>query len=185
MTDPEHRPIDSTTGVRCTCVNWPKLPMAFHEPECAVSVAYDAGKRMPSYEDLPCACGHLHSIYARCGNQACGCLQHSKAYPEETGVVTDAAPKTFEEALDRTIEQARQLMLNRQEKYGSGNIDRHGEMGIRVRLDDKVARLGNMKDFPDESRLDSWLDVVNYGLIGAMLNQDRWGLPLDNDHTTQ
>lgn len=76
----------------------------------------------------------------------------------------------------------------KQKDYGPDAIRRHGRQGVLVRLDDKVARLGNLLDQeraargtesllarteeerPNfEPRLDSWLDAANYGLIGAAL----------------
>lgn len=76
----------------------------------------------------------------------------------------------------------------KQKDYGPDAIRRHGRQGVLVRLDDKVARLGNLLDqertaqgtesllarteeeTPNfEPRLDSWLDASNYGLIGAAL----------------
>jgi hypothetical protein len=83
----------------------------------------------------------------------------------------------------------------KQKDYGPDAIRRHGKQGVLIRLDDKAARLGTLleqernaqgtesflerseAETPNfESRLDSWLDASNYGLIGAALET---GVELD------
>jgi hypothetical protein len=72
------------------------------------------------------------------------------------------------------------LWKERQLKYGPGNIAMTGAAGVMVRLADKVARLkrvyldGGRKDFDDESLVDTWLDVINYGAIGLVCEQHEW-----------
>jgi hypothetical protein len=84
-----------------------------------------------------------------------------------------------------------QTLDRKQQDYGSQNIARHGELGVLVRCDDKTARLQNLlknrntmvlADDPtecqmaprNESILDSWLDLANYGIIGAMCHLGEW-----------
>ena len=89
-------------------------------------------------------------------------------------------------------------MLDRQKKYGAGNVTAQGLYGIATRLSaDKVARL--MKalngkvvegkvvldplsdEFTDESLDDTLMDIANYSLIAWMLRHDYWTLPRDKD----
>ena len=89
--------------------------------------------------------------------------------------------QTFEETVDYVLGKMREVMIDRQRKYGPGNITRHGKLGLRVRIGDKLERLDHSegKDFADESEGDAWLDIANYGLIGVMVHEQIWGRPLD------
>lgn len=81
----------------------------------------------------------------------------------------------WENDLHDVLFVVREMMTSRHRKYGAGNIARHGLAGIRVRLDDKLARLeaGN-DDHPDESVYDTALDIVGYGLIYLMWLDGTW-----------
>ena len=73
-----------------------------------------------------------------------------------------------------------QTLDRKQIDYGPGNISAFGEVGVLVRANDKIERLknlhktGKLGDPENESVLDSWLDLANYGIIGAMCNQRLW-----------
>ena len=100
-------------------------------------------------------------------------------------------PQTFEEAMDLVLAEMRELMLDRQYKYGPENIRGMGIHGLIVRINDKLARIKedhkncsflgecNLRDLPDEEREDAWKDLANYaGVIALMVMRDTWGLPL-------
>ena len=105
-----------------------------------------------------------------------------------------ANPQTWDAAVDAFYAEARAIMLDRQAKYGPGNVTAQGLYGIATRLSaDKVARL--MKalngkvvegkvfldpvpdDFNDESFDDTLMDIANYALIAWMLRHGFWSLP--------
>jgi hypothetical protein len=73
------------------------------------------------------------------------------------------------------------LLDSKQQCYGSGNISSFGEYGVLVRANDKIERLKNLLR-PDsatetpahESLLDTWFDLSNYSLIGALCRMGRW-----------
>jgi len=91
---------------------------------------------------------------------------------ERLGLKTDIGRK----ALTLAVENI-QTLDRKQQDYGSQNITRHGEFGVLVRCDDKTARLANLlkQGKPqNESQLDSWLDLANYGIIGAMCHKGDW-----------
>lgn len=71
-----------------------------------------------------------------------------------------------------------QLFASKQEAYGRGNIDGFGELGVLVRLNDKLERLKNLvykqRSNDMESVRDTWLDIVGYGLIGLMVHDGVW-----------
>ena len=71
------------------------------------------------------------------------------------------------------------MLLDRKQKdYGPRNISDFGELGVLVRANDKVQRLRNLHGkaaIPaNESILDSWRDLANYGLIGQMIRSGAW-----------
>ncbi len=113
----------------------------------------------------------------------------------EFGEVVDAIvgregePATLEEAYAIVQRAAREVMFQRHRRYGSGNIARHGEYGVAVRADDKLARIGNMlksnqSDHTGESREDSWGDLSNYGHIAVLLIRGWWHLPAERQDQT-
>ena len=75
-----------------------------------------------------------------------------------------------------------QLFDTKQMDYGSTNIAACGEMGIAVRLQDKVSRMRNLllKELKGESSInhesleDTYLDSANYCLIGLLLKRGLW-----------
>lgn len=91
---------------------------------------------------------------------------------ERLGLKTDIGRK----ALSLAIENIKTLD-RKQQDYGSQNIARHGQYGVIVRCDDKTARLANLinkETTQNESVLDSWLDLANYGIIGALVSLGEW-----------
>ena len=71
-----------------------------------------------------------------------------------------------------------ELFETKQRDYGSKNISLSGEMGIAVRLQDKVCRMQHLLEtggeVNHESLADTYQDVANYGMIGWLVNQGRW-----------
>ena len=81
-----------------------------------------------------------------------------------------------------------QLFDTKQQDYGSDNISSNGELGIAVRLQDKVSRMRHilLKDLTaqeksahvfkanHESLEDTYKDAANYALIGLLLQRKRW-----------
>ena len=66
----------------------------------------------------------------------------------------------------------------KQANYGSGNIAKFGETGVLIRMNDKLERLVNLwkagKEPVDETKNDSWGDLLNYGAIGLMTRYGVW-----------
>ena len=68
----------------------------------------------------------------------------------------------------------------KQHDYGPGNISKFLEVGVIVRLSDKIERLINLwkKGALDmatcESAEDTWQDICNYGAIGLMCRRETW-----------
>ena len=81
-----------------------------------------------------------------------------------------------------------QLFDTKQQDCGSNNISSSGELGIAVRLQDKVSRMRQilLKELTEqeksarvfkanhESLEDTYKDAANYALIGLLLQRKRW-----------
>lgn len=81
----------------------------------------------------------------------------------------------FEIVLDKALAEVRELMVSRHAKYGPGNIARHGELGLLVRLGDKYERLdNNREDLEDESVDDTVDDIIGYGVIWKLWRKGQW-----------
>lgn len=78
--------------------------------------------------------------------------------------------------LEEKLEEVAAVMRDRGAKYGPGNIAEFGELGVLVRLSDKLARLRHSRevDFADESSRDAWIDIIGYGLIGLAWADGQW-----------
>jgi len=99
--------------------------------------------------------------------------------------------KTFEEGLEKITDDLKKLMIRKQNDYGHENIMASGEVGIIVRMTDKLARLRNLYDITDksfikkipknESLKDSFQDIANYAIIALMLRRGVFTLPLKKE----
>ena len=69
------------------------------------------------------------------------------------------------------------VLDKKQRDYGSRNISEFGEIGILMRVWDKICRLKNLmgKENPkNESIDDSWLDMANYAIIAILVRRGIW-----------
>lgn len=97
--------------------------------------------------------------------------------------------KTFEEAIDFVREKSKQVLISKQKDYGPGNILAFREVGVLVRVYDKVERLRNLlmnnREPSNESLDDTWLDIENYATIARMLRAGIFELPLAEEGKKQ
>jgi hypothetical protein len=86
---------------------------------------------------------------------------------------TDAAKIALGVVLDNIT-----VFDKKQRDYGSQNISKFGELGVLVRMSDKLERLINLiqkkREASNESIEDSYLDSSNYGIIGYMVRKGWW-----------
>ena len=96
------------------------------------------------------------------------------------------------ESLELTTDMGREIVKvalecmklfdDKQQDYGSTNISASGEIGVAVRLQDKVSRMRHIllkqmcgeNGVNNESLADTYQDVANYGMIGMLLNRNLW-----------
>lgn len=84
-----------------------------------------------------------------------------------------------------TVQDVHKLLCSKQADYGHENILAFGDVGICVRMSDKIARIKNLngkKNAMNESLLDSWLDLLGYAVIGLMLLSNTFQLDLRSDN---
>lgn len=78
-----------------------------------------------------------------------------------------------------------QFLAGKQRDYGHQNILAYGTVGVKVRISDKVARLTNLiernAEGVNETIQDTWADILGYALIGKMLDNGTFELPLEED----
>lgn len=77
------------------------------------------------------------------------------------------------------------VLVSKQHDYGHDNINAFGQIGIAVRLSDKIARYYNLirrdREAKNEPFMDCLKDMVGYGVISAMLAADTFNLELEFD----
>jgi len=96
--------------------------------------------------------------------------------------VLDRYPQPTEESANvvrsfcATVVMASEVFARKQADYGCGNISSFGELGVLMRVTDKVARLTHLagRSALNEPVADSWLDIAVYGFIALMVRSGRW-----------
>ena len=82
-----------------------------------------------------------------------------------------------EKEMEKITEEMKELLKYKNKTYGDNNITKIGKIGIVTRIEEKIERLKNMieKNIEDsESREDTWKDIAGFGIIGVMLERDKW-----------
>ena len=85
----------------------------------------------------------------------------------------------FEQDVDDVVKEVKELLLRKRNDYGTENISRFGELGVVIRLSDKLDRLVNLVVKPklsgkggnavnNEPIDDTWLDIIGYGILGLL-----------------
>lgn len=93
---------------------------------------------------------------------------------------TSGNPSSLDGYIAKELARTLDLFRERQAKYGPKNIAEFGEVGILVRLYDKMARLrnyymdGGAGDMGDESVADAWYDIACYAIIALVCRQGLW-----------
>lgn len=94
--------------------------------------------------------------------------------------------KTFNEAAYQVGKDVAEIVAKKQADYGPKNILNcpvGAELGVVVRLYDKLARLANLLESGaepnNESIEDTIDDIMGYGMVLKMVRQDTFTLPLE------
>lgn len=94
-------------------------------------------------------------------------------------------PATLEDAFKVLGTAAALLLKSKQAKYGKDNIREFGHYGLVIRSNDKLQRLKNKYfknvDLGEEGVIESYGDLVGYGILGIALEKGWFDLPLTKD----
>lgn len=113
-------------------------------------------------------------------------MEEERVYPSKfhkiAEEVFDKLKCSEEETLDYIVKslQCIELFDIKQHDYGPENIAQFGDIGVLIRLNDKIQRLrtlylsGDDPRFSGEALEDTWKDIHVYGVIGLMCMQGIW-----------
>ena len=82
-----------------------------------------------------------------------------------------------EKEMEKIADEMKELLKAKNRTYGDSNVIKMEKLGVLNRIEEKVERLRNMikNNIEDkESREDSWKDIAGFGIIGVMLERDKW-----------
>lgn len=81
-------------------------------------------------------------------------------------------PKTLDAAFEQVEAEMLQMFLKKHHDYGKGNILANKELGIAMRVSEKVERLKHLLitgDAPmNELTEETWIDIAVYGVIAVL-----------------
>ena len=99
--------------------------------------------------------------------------------------------KTFNQSVHEAAKEVADVVISKQKDYGPKNIMNSvvsPELSIAVRLNDKLARLANLvqngKTPKNETLRDTWIDIIGYGLVGLMVNDQTFLNELEKENET-
>ncbi len=90
-------------------------------------------------------------------------------------------PKTLDQAYRQVLEELFEMFLKKHKDYGKGNILANKDLGIAIRMSEKVERLKNllmkeaMGEKPvNESIDETFIDMAVYGVIGVLYRRGQF-----------
>lgn len=88
-------------------------------------------------------------------------------------------PQTLDQAFAQVNDQVLQMFLNKHRDYGKGNILSIEELGIALRIMEKVQRLKNLLMKPgekpvNESIEETWIDIATYAVIAVLYRRGQF-----------
>ncbi len=89
-----------------------------------------------------------------------------------TNKLKKSAPHTLDEAFEVVCQEMETIFIKKHTDYGKGNILANKELGIAMRVSEKVERLKHLlltsQDPANESVEDTWMDIGVYAIIAVM-----------------
>jgi len=84
-------------------------------------------------------------------------------------------PTFLDEAFDQVSDELLLMFLKKHRDYGKGNILANQELGISMRVSEKVERLKHLlmtqQSPTNESIEETWIDIAVYGVIAVLLRR--------------
>jgi len=82
------------------------------------------------------------------------------------------SPTYLDEAFEQVSDELLLMFLKKHKDYGKGNILANKELGIAMRISEKVERLKHLlmssQDPENESIEETWVDIAVYAVIGVL-----------------
>jgi len=81
------------------------------------------------------------------------------------------------EEMENIADELKEIIKQKNKTYGNKNVIKMDKLGILTRIEEKIERLRNMieNNIEDkESKEDSWKDIAGFGIIGTMLERNKW-----------
>lgn len=89
-----------------------------------------------------------------------------------------STPKTLDSAFDQVNTKLLHMFLKKHQDYGKGNILANGELGITMRVSEKIERLKHLlitQQAPsNESVEETWTDIAVYSVIAILLRRGQF-----------
>ena len=79
--------------------------------------------------------------------------------------------------MEKIADEMKELLKEKNRTYGNKNVEKMGKLGVLTRIEEKLERLKHMikNNIEDkESREDSWKDIAGFGIIGVLLERNKW-----------
>lgn len=86
--------------------------------------------------------------------------------------------KTLDQAFDKTTEELLMMFLKKHRDYGKGNILTVKELGIALRISEKIERIKHLiaqNQTPTNESIDeTWIDIGVYAVIALLLRRGQF-----------
>lgn len=87
-------------------------------------------------------------------------------------------PKTLDGAFAAVSDELLELFLKKHKDYGKGNILANKELGIAMRVSEKIERLKHLllsqQGPANESIQETWHDIAVYAIIAVLLEREQF-----------
>lgn len=84
-------------------------------------------------------------------------------------------PQTLDEAFEQVTDELLDMFLKKHKDYGKGNILSVKELGIALRISEKIERIKHLmtkgEDPANESVEETWIDIGTYAVIAMLLRR--------------
>lgn len=99
-----------------------------------------------------------------------------------------STPQTLDEAFEAVCQEMEIMFIKKHNDYGKGNILANKELGIAMRVSEKVERLKHLlltcQDPANESVEETWVDIGVYAIIAVMYKRG-WFEKLEMSEVTK
>lgn len=87
-------------------------------------------------------------------------------------------PQTLDQAFKQVEEELLQMFLTKHKDYGKGNILSVKELGIALRISEKIERIKHLLmqgEAPaNESVEETWIDIAVYSILAVLLRRGQF-----------